>query len=273
MMRQVPDVIPGRRGKPGPAGVGATGATGATGPAGAPGVDGATGATGATGAPGVAGATGATGATGPAGSSGSSASMPLGWNPFADRFSHPLCCYADTSKTPEFLYLSAMTGANVTSTTAAFAKHAINNAAPPPLPTMLPTQYYDTAAVDPWLLMSRWRLVDIKVVCAGAAVAQDTVGATPLLELEFYQINHNSNSLIGTLDLPCISGLASIGINNNGAGRTGFIYFAQRLFPTPLIPNPYTFMGFQFKNRADDNNRITAIQVATCSMVFRRKGT
>ena len=235
MMRQLPDVLPGRRGRPG--------------------------------------ATGATGATGAAGAAGSSASMPLGWSPFGARFSHPLCCYADTSKTPRYLYLSAMTAANVTGTTAAFAKHAVSTAAPPPLPTMLPTTYYGTAAVDPWLLMERWKLVDIKCVCAGAAVAQAAVGADPRLRLEFYQCNIDSNTLIGTLDLPCISGVANIGINNNAAGRVGLIYFSQHSFATPLIPAPFTFLGFQFRNLDANNNQINAIQIASCSMVWRHKGT
>ena len=269
MSRWLTDVLEPPRGKPG---IGTPGATGATGPAGPAGAVGATGATGAVGATGATGSTGATGATGPAGVEGKSVAGPPGWSPFARRFPS-MCCYAATSKTPQFMTLWGMTAANVTASPASFAKHATNTTDPPPLPLQNLNQYYGNAAVDPWLLMDRWRLVDIKVVCAGAAVAQATVGADPRLQILFYQVNQASNTLISTLDLPCISGLANIGINNNAAGRAGLIYFAQHSFNPRVEPAPFTFLGWQFQNQSVDNNDISAIQVASSALVFRRRGT
>jgi hypothetical protein len=193
--------------------------------------------------------------------------MPLGWP--IGRPLGPLCCYAQPNRIPEYLYLWGATSANVTGTTAAFAKHSIGTAAPPPLPLALAGNSYDNAAVDPWLMMGNWRLVDLKVVCAGCAVAQATVGADPRLQLELLQVNHSNVTSIGVLDLPCISGIGSIGINNNAAGRTGLIYFAQHSFSPPIKPNPFTFLGWQFVNQAADNNKINAIQVAESALVFR----
>jgi hypothetical protein len=165
------------------------------------------------------------------------------------------------------LYGSTM--ANFSNTTAPFSRHpgATND---PEL--QLPTEYFGTAAVDPYLMMDRWRLVDIKVVCAGAAVAQATVGAAPTLQVEFWQVNIASNTLIGTIDLPCISGLANIGINNTASGRTSLIYFARHTFNPRLEPAPFTFFGWSFKNQSVDNNDINAIQVASSALVFKRRG-
>jgi hypothetical protein len=167
------------------------------------------------------------------------------------------------------MVLYGSTAASVTGTTAAFAKHVTSTAAPPPLPLALSTNSYDDAALDPYLIMGSWRLVDLKVVCAGCAVAQATVGADPRLQLELLQINHNSVTSVAELNLPCISGIGSIGIHNSAAGRTGLIYFAQHIFDAPVRPSPFTFFGWRFVNQSADNNQVNAIQIASSALVFK----
>jgi hypothetical protein len=120
--------------------------------------------------------------------------------------------------------------------------------------------------------MDRWRLIDVKVVCAGAAVAQATVGAAPVLQLEFYQANEASNTLVSTIDLPCISGVANIGINNTASGRGGTIYFAKHQFNPRVEPAPFTFFGWKFRNQSANNNQINAIQVFSSALIFERRG-
>jgi len=261
-MRSLPDVLPGRRGKPGP-----------------PGADGDPGPPGWTpfgsrisppSVPGSRGLPGPAGPPGPASPSGGTPS-PIGWSPFADRFGP--CWTVAPKRDPQLLYLWGMTAAGVSGASANFAKHATSTANPPPLPLVgSATDYYGGGVIDPWLVMDRWRLVDIKVVCAGAAVSQATVGANPMLQVEFYQANEASNTLFATIDLPCISGLAAIGINNVATGRTSTIYFAKHQFNPRVEPAPFTFMGWKFRNQNADNNKINAIQVASSALVFERRG-
>lgn len=259
MSRWLPDVLEGDRGRPGPPG-----------PPGPPGVASSQPVSISVSralSPLSAGLPGLPGPPGPPGPPGASSSQPVGWD--VSRPLSPLCCYAQPNHVPQYMVLYGTTAASVTGTTAAFAKHATSTAAPPPLPLALDGNWYDNAAVDPYLIMGNWRLVDIKIVCAGAAVSQATVGADPRLQVKCQQVNHNSVTTIATLDLPCISGLGSIGINNNAAGRTGLIYFAQHSFISPIKPAAFTFFGWQFVNQSTDNNDINAIQIAEAALVFK----
>lgn len=194
-------------------------------------------------------------------------SMPLGW-PVARPLA-PMCCYAQPNRVPQYLYLFGMTAAVVTATTGSFAKHATSTATPPPLPLQRGASMFGAASVDPWLMMGSWRLVDIKVVCAGCAVNQAAVGADPRLQVRFYQVNIASNTLFATLDLPCISGLANIGTLDNATGRAGLIYFAQHSFSPPVKPTPFTFLGWQFQNVNTNNNCINSLEVASSALVFK----
>lgn len=193
--------------------------------------------------------------------------QPLAWN--VARPLSPMCCYADTSKVPHYLYLYGMTAAVVTATTGSFAKHVTSTATPPPLPLQRGASQFGGAAVDPYLMMGRWRLVDIKVVCAGCAVNQAAVGGDPRLQIRFYQVNIASNTLFATLDLPCISGLANIGTLDNATGRAGLIYFAQHQFNPKVEPAPFTLLGWQFQNQNATNNQINSLEVATSALVFK----
>lgn len=197
----------------------------------------------------------------------SGASMPLGWA--VGRPLSPMCCYAQPNRVPDYLYLWAGTAASVSNATGHFAKHVTSTTSPPPLPLARGTSYFGTAVIDPFLIMGSWQLVDIKVVCAGAAVATATVGADPRFRLTLVQTNISSNTLITDLDLPCISGLASIGINNDASGRTGLIYFAQHFFSPPVRPNPFTMLGWYFTNLSATNNQINAYQIAESALVFK----
>jgi hypothetical protein len=195
-----------------------------------------------------------------------SPSMPLGWP--VGRPLSPMCCYAQPNKQLEHLYLFGMTAASVTGATASFAKHVTSTSSPPVLPLQRGSGQFGDAVVDPWLMMGTWRLVDIKVVCAACAVTQGTVGADPRLQVRLYQVNIASNTLIATLDLPCISGLASIGVSDNITGRTELIYFAQHSFSPPVKPDPFTFLGWQFQNVATDNEKINSVAICSSALVF-----
>jgi hypothetical protein len=179
-----------------------------------------------------------------------------------------MCCYAQPTKKYEHLYLWGMSAASVTAATMSFAKHVTSTATPPPLPLQRNASFFGDAADDPWLMMGRWRLVDIKVVCAACAVTQAAVGANPRLQVRLYQVNIASNTLIATLDLPCISGLANIGVADNIAGRVGLIYFAQHSFNPPVKPAPFTFLGWQFQNLNTNNNCINSVAIASSALVF-----
>lgn len=194
--------------------------------------------------------------------------MPLGWSPFADRFG-PMCCYAQPNRVPDYLYLWAGTAGNVSGASGHFAKHVPSTAAPPPLPLARGTSYFGAAVCDPFLIMGNWRLVDIKVVCAGCAVAQATVGADPRFRLTLVQCNIASNTVLVNLDLPCISGIGSIGINDDATGRTGLIYFAQHSFDPPVRPVPFTMLGWYFTNLSANNNQINDFQIAESALVFK----
>jgi len=197
--------------------------------------------------------------------------MPLAWSPFGDRF--PCCWYPIPKKDQQLMYLWGMNAGSVSNASGNFSKHATSSANPSPLPLIgSATDYYGNAVIDPWLVMDRWRLIDVKVVCAGAAVAQATVGAAPVLQLEFYQANEASNTLVSTIDLPCISGVANIGIYNTASGRGGTIYFAKHQFSPRVEPAPFTFFGWKFRNQSANNNQINAIQVFSSALVFERRG-
>lgn len=191
--------------------------------------------------------------------------MPLGW-PIGRPLS-PMCCYAQPNRVPDYLYLWGANAGNVSGAPGFMGKATTSTGSA--LTNARTTAFYDGGTVDPFLMMGSWQLVDIKVVCAGCAVAQATVGADPRLQLLLVQVNHDSYTTIATLNLPCISGIGSIGINDVATGRTGLIYFAQHTFSPPIKPAPFTFFGFHFVNQNADNNKINDIQVTECALVFK----
>jgi hypothetical protein len=258
--RFLADVLRGTRGPPGPPGPGGTG-----------------GASSAYWDPfrnrltmscGVPGPRGNTGRPGPTSEARSSA--PLA-SPFGGRAE--LIAIPTYKPNPQLWYLWAANAAAVNNAVGYFAKHVTTTANPPPLPLMSGTSGFGSAALDPWLIMDRWRLIDIKAVCAGAAVSQATVGASPLLRLTFYQIDEAGTTLIMNQDLPCISGSANIGVSNNATGRTALIYFAKHQFNPRLEPAPFTFLGWRFQNLNANNNQINCCEVTSTALVFERMGT
>ncbi len=170
---------------------------------------------------------------------------------------------------PEYLYLWATNVGSAVNTVGFLTKHPETTT--PAIPVASNT-FYGTGSVDPYLMMHSWRLVDLKVVCAGAAVSQATVGANPVINIRFFQVNQASNTTLATLALPCISGAAAIGINNTSSGRTALIYFSMAVFPVPVEPPPATFFGWEFLNLTTDNNQINAAEVISSALVMRRKG-
>jgi|WetSurMetagenome_2_1015567.scaffolds.fasta_scaffold01038_25 hypothetical protein len=304
-MRSLPDVLPGRRGIPGPPGPpGPAGPGGSGSSAGAPnwdpfssrisrpnvpgprGLKGDTGDSGADGDPGPPnwdpfssrisrpGVPGPRGLRGPPGEDGGSSSRPspIGWSPFKDRYGCP-CWSIVPRRDPQTLYLWGMSANSASGTSLSFGKHAVYTNSNAVLPIIGgSTDYYGSGVLDPWLIMDRWRLIDVKVVCAGAAVSQATVGASPVLQLEFYQANEASNTLLYTVDLPCISGMASIGISNTTSGRTSLIYFAKHQFSPRIEPTPFTFFGWKFRNQNSTNNKINAVEYVSSALIFERRG-
>lgn len=200
---------------------------------------------------------------------------PLGWDSaFGRRKFSPI--EPRQTKFPRFMYLYGMCAGSVSSSVANFAKHAIDKTATPPLTVTRASSdgaYYGTGDLDPWLIIEQWRLVDIMVVCAGAAVSQGSVGENPTLQMRLMQDNITSFTTIADVNLPCIAGPGSIGINNTASGRTGLIYFCAHSFSAPIKPMPSTFFGFQFIPQNSDNNKINAIQVASAILTFRHLGT
>lgn len=215
----------------------------------------------------IPGPQGRTGRPGPAGVA-KSAPLP---SAFGDRAE--LIAIPTYKPNPQLWYLYASNAAAVNNTVGYFAKHTTNTTNPPPLPLMSGTSGFGTAALDPWLIMDRWRLIDMKVVCAGAAVSQATVGANPQIRIGFYQINESSTTLIQVIDLPCISGSGNIGVSNNATGRTDLIYFAKHQFNPRLEPAPFTFLAWRFQNLNANNNQINCAEVTSTALVFERMGT
>jgi hypothetical protein len=220
------------------------------------------------GLPGPRGLRGIPGPPGPP-SSGNATKMPLAWDPF--RRDKEFVYVGQ--KNPRYMVLYASNIGSASNTVAAFAKHSTNTTNPPPLPLCGTSSYYGSGVIDPYLIMERWRLVDIKVVCAGAAVSQATVGAAPTLRLRFYQCNLTNNTTIANIDLPCISGIGSIGTLNDVSGRTALIYFSLHQFTTPVEPVPFTMLGWEFRNTSTDNNKINGIAIAESALVFKHRGT
>jgi hypothetical protein len=125
---------------------------------------------------------------------------------------------------------------------------------------------YSNGQLTPWILPHDWRVIDIKVACAGAAVGVGTKGAAPTLRLDFYQINLSNRTLItnGTQRLPCIANQTDIGINNTTTPGTSLIYFAKEAFPGGFIePANSTLFGFEFVNESGSEDTINAIRQAT----------
>lgn len=196
----------------------------------------------------------------------SGASMPLGWP--VGRPLSPMCCYAQPNRVPQYLYLfGATTATNVT--TGYFAKHSSSTDPLAVAPLVRSNGFGGVNPNDPWLMMGNWTLVDIKVVCAGASVNQATVGADPRLRLDLFQVNETNTTNLMTLNLPCISGVGSIGVNNDSSGRTGLIYFSQHSFSPPFKPTPFTFLGWLFIAETANNNQISEISIASSALIFK----
>ena len=221
------------------------------GPPGPPGADGIDGVDGAPGPPGADGIDGVDGAPGPPGADGVDG--------------------VDGAPGPEFLYWQAECMAEVNSTIGYFSRATVNQNNPGGLATESGVNVYQNGLLAPWLMPhGSWNLYDIKVVCSAAAVSVATVGVAPTMRLDLYQVNVNSRTFIATVRLPCIAGVAGIGINNTLVAAPSLIYFAQLGFAPVIHPADATLFGFEFVNEAGSQNTINAFSRATASIVMQR---
>ena len=177
----------------------------------------------------------------------------------------------DGAPGPEFLYWQAECMAEVNSTIGYFSRATVNQNNPGGLATESGVNVYQNGLLAPWLMPhGSWNLYDIKVVCSAAAVSVATVGVAPTMRLDLYQVNVNSRTFIATVRLPCIAGVAGIGINNTLVAAPSLIYFAQLGFAPVIHPADATLFGFEFVNEAGSQNTINAFSRATASIVMQR---
>lgn len=171
---------------------------------------------------------------------------------------------------PEFLYWQAENMAEVNSTIGYFSRATVNNSNPSGFATTSSTNIYQNGQLTPWLMPhGSWNLYDIKVVVAAACVSVATVGAAPTFRLDLYQVNLSNRTFIATVRLPCIAGVANIGINNTLTPTGGLIYFAQLGFVPTIHPADATLFGFEFVNETGQD-AISGFTRATASVVMQR---
>lgn len=174
--------------------------------------------------------------------------------------------WIDNPVNDEYRYLQAELMGSANSTTGFFSRATINQNNPSGLATTQSSNVYSNGQLTPWLLPHTWRVIDIKVVCAAAAVSTATKGSAPTLRLDFYQVNISNRTLItnGTQRLPCIAQQSQIGVNNTLAAGSSLIYFSKDAFPGGYIePADSTLFGFEFVNESGSQDTINAISQAT----------
>jgi hypothetical protein len=174
--------------------------------------------------------------------------------------------WIDNPVNDEYRYLQAELMGEANNTTGFFSRATVNQNNPSGLALTQSANVYSNGQLTPWILPHDWRVIDIKVACAGAAVGAATKGAAPTLRLDFYQINLSNRTLItnGTQRLPCIANQTDIGINNTTTPGTSLIYFAKEAFPGGFIePANSTLFGFEFVNESGSEDTINAIRQAT----------
>jgi hypothetical protein len=166
----------------------------------------------------------------------------------------------------EYRYLQAELMGAANNTTGFFSRATVNQNNPSGLVLTNAANTYASGQQTPWILPHTWRVIDIKVACAAAAVSTATKGSAPTLRLDFYQINIANRTLQtnGTQRLPCIANVTDIGINNTLAAGTSLIYFAKDAFPGGYIePADSTLFGFEFVNESGTQDTINALSQAT----------
>jgi hypothetical protein len=174
--------------------------------------------------------------------------------------------WVDNPAQDEYRYLQAELMGVANNTTGFFSRATVNQNNPSGLVLTNSANTYASGQQTPWILPHTWRVIDIKVAVAAAAVSTATKGTAPTLRLDFYQINITNRTLQtnGTQRLPCIANVADIGINNTLAAGTSLIYFAKDAFPGGYIePSDSTLFGFEFVNETTSEDTINAISQAT----------
>jgi hypothetical protein len=174
--------------------------------------------------------------------------------------------WIDNPVKDEYRYLQAEMMGSANNTIGLFARACVNQNNPSGLALTSSANIYSSGQLTPWILPHDWRVIDIKVACASAAVSTATKGAAPTLRLDFYQINIANRTLQtnGTQRLPCIANQTDIGINNTLTPGTSLIYFAKEVFPGGYIePANSTLFGFEFVNESGSEDTINGITQAT----------
>jgi hypothetical protein len=172
-----------------------------------------------------------------------------------------------------YRYLQAECLAQVSNTIGWFSRATASGSNPGGYAVTQSTNVYQNSQLTPWLLQGTWRVIDIKVLVSAAAVSTATVGATPTLRLDFYQVNTASRTAItnGVQRLPVIAGAGDINANNSLANAPSFIYFAKSDFSGLFIePANSTLFGFEFVNESGSEDTINAMFNATAHITLQK---
>lgn len=157
------------------------------------------------------------------------------------------------------VYLQAEMLGQANSTPGFFTKAALNQNNPSGIAITDPSNILANGQVAPFMWGRSFNIEHITLACAGAAVAQGTVGSTPYVKIDFYRENVSDRTFIATRNVPVVAGAAGIGINNNPATASTIIYFGLDLSGSPIAWNALEMLGWQFTNQSGDNEQINAI--------------
>jgi hypothetical protein len=171
----------------------------------------------------------------------------------------------------QFRYFQAECMASPNSTPGYFTRATNSQNNPGGLALTQPWNIYQNGLLTPWLIQGTWEIVDIKVLCAAAAISiSGTPSTTATFRLDLYQINVSNRTLISTQRLPCIANADLIGQNNNLSPATTLIYFAKSTFDPVIQPANSTLFGFEFINESGSVDVINGFSRATAHIIMKK---
>lgn len=154
------------------------------------------------------------------------------------------------------------TGNANSSTAMPMSKHVTTTDNPPPKPTTSPyNNGINNGEIDPYIVMQACTVNQIRIVFAGAAVSQGTVGASPTIRLDLYKAGFSTRTRVATYRITISA--TGVGVSNNTAGDA---------FQTAVLTGQSTALaagdaiGIEFVNENTDNTKINGLARAYVSL-------